>query len=156
MISDRDAEMVREMYARRRRFAAVVGRADVDPDDLLHEAWARTLSARSLDSLDNPGAYLRKAIVNLAAGTRRRRARYQRALIRLGPAEDGPTRYPSDVQDLLRLAPRDRAVLYLRDIEGRGYDEVSEIVGRPQSTCRVIASRARKNLGDMLEQEDER
>ena len=112
-----------------------------------------TLATRSIDSLDNPGAYVRRAIVNLAAGTRRRRARYQRALIRLGPPEDAVPSYPSDVEELLLLAPRDRAVLYLRDIEGLAYEEVAEIVGRPASTCRVIASRARKRLAAILDEE---
>ena len=154
MTAEHDAETVRELYVPLRRFAAVVGRADVDPDDLLHDAWARTLAARPLASIENPGAYVRRTIVNLAAGTRRRRARYQRALIRIGPVESPPEAYPSDMQDLLRLDPRDRAVLYLRDIEGLSYEEVGEIVGRPEATCRVIASRARKKLGDLLSEED--
>ena len=40
--------------------------------------------------------------------------------------------------------------------EGLDYGDVAEIVGRPAATCRVIASRARKKLGAMLDEEETR
>ena len=57
----RDAEVFDALYPALRRFAAVVGGLEVDPDDLVQEAVARALRRGPLGELDNPGAYLRRA-----------------------------------------------------------------------------------------------
>jgi len=80
-----EARLFERLYGPLRRFAAVVGPIEVDPDDLLQEAVARVLQHRRLTDLDEPGAYLRRTIVNLAANDRRRFARMRRALTRMGP-----------------------------------------------------------------------
>ena len=62
---------LRELYGSLRRFAAVIGKWDVDPDDLVQEAYARVLR-RSEDDIDDLGPYLRRTIVNLATDERRK------------------------------------------------------------------------------------
>jgi DNA-directed RNA polymerase specialized sigma24 family protein len=69
-VSDDDA-LFAAIYPGLRRWAAVCGPAEVDPDDLVQEAVARTLRTHALSDLDDAGAYLRRAIVNLAANHRR-------------------------------------------------------------------------------------
>ena len=64
---DEESQLFAELYGPLRRFAAVVGPIEVDPDDLLQEAVARVLRRRRLTDLDQPGAYLRRTIVNLAS-----------------------------------------------------------------------------------------
>src|SRR5688572_13795557 len=61
-----DVEVLRAIYPGLRRFAAAWAPLEVDPDDLLQEAIARTLAAGPLARLDNPGAYLRTVIANVA------------------------------------------------------------------------------------------
>jgi hypothetical protein len=63
-----DLPALRELYPSLRRFAAVVGRADVDPDDLVQEAFTRLLVSRRREDVRDLGAYLRRTIVNLASG----------------------------------------------------------------------------------------
>src|SRR5438270_8107079 len=109
---DRDAVLFAELYPGLRRFAAVTSDGSDDPDDLVQEAVARTLRRQSLSSLDHPGAYLRQAIVHLASNRRRSLARGRLALVHLDSRPEGRSaEYTSDLSDLLRLAPSDRALL---------------------------------------------
>jgi RNA polymerase sigma-70 factor (ECF subfamily) len=153
-------EMVFErLYAGLRRFAAVVAPPEQDPDDLVQEAVSRVLRRRSLSSLENPGAYLRRSIVNLASNERRRLGRWRRARVRAArpPADDAqPAAYPSDLDDLLRLPPDTRAALWLVDVEGRGFDEVAELLGCSRDAAKARASRARRALRQSITEEEER
>lgn len=157
-LGDDQAAVITDLYRSLRRFAGVVGPIEVDPDDLVQEALVRTLRVTSLSDLDNPGAYLRRVIVNLASSHRRRFARRRRALSRWWASESDSIQpvYPSDVADLLRLGPRERAVLFLHDVEGYSFQEVAEILGMTDTALRVMASRARRKLHELLREEAER
>ena len=102
---------VAELYVPLRRFAAVVGPVDSEPDDLVQEAFVRAMRLRPLDEYDNLGAYLRRVILSLAIN-QRRRASIGRRVIEQWRHSRGdvvqPT-YPSDLADLLRLSPDARA-----------------------------------------------
>ena len=65
---------LRELYEPLRRFAAVIGRWDVDPDDLVQDAFAKVLTCDPGD-IRELGPYLRRIIVNLATDERRRSTR---------------------------------------------------------------------------------
>ena len=69
-----EAELFRQLYPGLRSFAGVVRPVGMDADDLVQEAVARTLAVRRLDSLDTPVAYLRTAMVRIAANARARGA----------------------------------------------------------------------------------
>ena len=144
---DEESRLFAELYGPLRRFAAVVGPIEVDPDDLLQEAVARVLRRRRLTDLAEPGAYLRKTIVNLASNQRRSFARERRALVRFGasvqPVGDV---YPSDLNELLGLSPRERAVLYLSEVEGYRYSEIGDLLGCSEAAARKRAMRARRHL----------
>lgn len=144
---DEESRLFAELYPSLRRFAAVVGPVEVDPNDLVQEAVAQLLARRRLTDLDNPGAYLRRAIVHLASNHRRRLAIRRRALPRLvGDATSTVDAYPSDLAELGRLSPGDRAVLYLTAVEGRSYAEVGRLLGCSEATARKRGSRARHRL----------
>ncbi len=153
-IDDQDRELVRELYPSLRRFAAVVGPAEVEPDDLVQEALVRVLERTTLSALDSPSAYLRRSIYNLAANHRRSFLRRRRALSRLGSPQSAQPEYPSDVDDLLHLSPKARAVLYLTEIEGRPFAEIAELLGVSEAAARKAASRARTRLYQVLSEEE--
>lgn len=135
------------LYPRLRRLAAVAAPLEVDPDDLVQDALVRVLRRGSLARLDDPGAYLATVIVNLASNSRRGLGRRRRAFVRhgAGAAEELPA-YPSDLADLERLAPGERALLFLVDVEGWGYAEVAPVLGCSEDAARQRASRARRRL----------
>jgi RNA polymerase sigma factor (sigma-70 family) len=150
--ADEDQHLFTELYPALRRFAAVVAPDDLDPDDLLQEAVARTLRGGPLHRLDAPGAYLRTAMANLASNHDRSRGRERRAHLRVAASieDDQRPSYPSDLDDLSSLTPADRAVLYLAEVERLPLDEVARIVGTSTTNVRARASRARRRLARAL------
>jgi RNA polymerase sigma-70 factor (ECF subfamily) len=144
---DEESRLFGELYPHLRRFAAVVGPIEVDPDDLVQEAVARVLRRQRLFDLDDPGAYLRRTILNLASNQRRHFAVQRRAVARLlssaGALADS---YPSDLAELLRLPAQERAVLYLSEVEGYRYAEVGRMLGCTEAAARKRALRARRRL----------
>lgn len=139
------------IYPGLRRFAAVVGPTEVDPDDLLQEAAARVLKRGSLCDLDEPVAYLKRTIINLASNHRRTLGRARTALSRMvSSREPRSDTYPSDLADLMTLPPHERAVLYLTEVEGYRYAEVAEILGCSEEAARKRAMRGRRRLQIVL------
>jgi RNA polymerase sigma-70 factor (ECF subfamily) len=144
---------VAELYVPLRRFAAVVGPTDCEPDDLVQEAFVRAMRIRPLSEYDNLGAYLRRVILSLAINQRRRATIGRRVVDRwrAGRTEAVEPAYPSDLADLLRLSPDARAVLWLVDVEGLPFREVAAIVDCSEATARARAMRARRVLRLALE-----
>lgn len=149
-----ESRLFSQLYPGLRRFAAVVGPIEVDPDDLLQEAIARVLRHHRLTELNEPGPYLRRTIVNLAANQRRQFARMHRALGRLQagvtPARDP---YPSDLAELMELSPCERAVLYLAEVDGYRYAEIGRMLGCSEVAARKRALRARRRLHAVIVRE---
>lgn len=129
-----DFEIFERDYQPLRRFAAVVADADIDPDDLVHDALVATLQRHRLSELDQPWAYLKRAIVNIAANRRRRAGRFRALLPRLASVDEIQDHYPSDLSTLEQLTPTDRAVVYLADVEGLPHDVIASELGRTSGT----------------------
>lgn len=143
-----DGELFAASYPALRRFAAVVAPLDLDPDDLLQEAVARALRTGPLTRLDHPVAYLRRTMVNLSANHNRSRGRERRATARIAATQTTDTEmsYPSDLAELERLAPGDRAALYLADVERLPLAEVADALGTNGPAARARVVRARRRL----------
>jgi len=149
-----DTDLIRDLYPQLRRFAAVVGPSELDPDDLVQEALVKVIRRQPLGALEHPSAYLWKVMNNLATDHRRRLRRRRRALSRIGPPEPEFPCYPSDLDDLERLTPRARSVLYLREVDRYSYAEIAEMLDGKESSLRRTASRARHRLRKSLREED--
>ena len=84
-LGERERELIGELYPSLRRFASAVRPPGEDGNDLVQEALLRTIRSKgSLMGLDNPGAYVRRTIVNLAKDLQRSEARRQTAWSTLG------------------------------------------------------------------------
>lgn len=144
----RDGVLFEELYPALRRFAAVVGSVEVDPDDLLQEALVRVLSRSHLCDLDYPAAYLRRVIVNTASNHRRHAGVVRKGWSRIVASERLVTKdaYPSDMSDLQSLKPAERAVLYLSEVEGYRYAEIAEMLHCTEAAARKRAMRGRRRL----------
>jgi DNA-directed RNA polymerase specialized sigma24 family protein len=152
-IGEEDRELIRDLYPSLCRFAAIVGSPETEPEDLVQESLYRALRRGTLTGLEHPTAYLRRSILNLVANERRGLLRLRGALSRLNPQAGGDDCYPSDVGDLLNLPPQARAVMFLREVEGRSFAEIAEAVGCRESTARATAARARRKLHQILSEE---
>lgn len=146
-----DEDVFRPLYPAMRRFAAVAAPVDVEPEDLLQDALVQTLRRHKLGDLDDPASYLRKAMLNLASNHRRRSGTRWRALQFLaGSSATVEESYPSDLSELSWLSPRQRAVLYLSEVEGYPFASVAQMVGCSEPAARMSASRARRRLREAL------
>jgi RNA polymerase sigma-70 factor, ECF subfamily len=150
-IEEWERELITSLYPSLRRIAAVAGSFDVEPDDLVQEALMHTLRRGPLSDLDNPLAFLRKTIVNLASNQRRSLSRRRNALGRLSFEESKWPSYPADIEAILDLPPRQRAILYLVEVEGVPYAEAAEQLGITTEAARMLAKRARKRARAALE-----
>ena len=143
-IEDGERELITALYPALRRIAAVAGSVEIEPDDLVQEALVRILRKGSISDLDNPLAYLQKAIVNLASNQRRSLGRRRKAVARLSVEESWSPSYPADIEAILDLPPKHRAILYLVEVEGVPYAEAADQLGMTTMAARAMASRARE------------
>lgn len=153
-LDDRERNLIAELYPSLRRFASAVRPPGEDGNDLVQEALLRTIRSKgSLVDLDNPSAYVRRTIVNLAKDLHRSEARRRRAWAKLGA--DSPTvpHYSWELEELRSVSPKARATLYLRIIEGWPYAEIARMLGCSQTSARVAASRGRRQLEAALSEE---
>ncbi|MDY7099774.1 MAG: sigma-70 family RNA polymerase sigma factor [Actinomycetota bacterium] len=151
-----DRALFARLYPDLRRWAAVVGDDDMEPDDLVQEALARTLARGPLADLDDAGAYVRQVVVRLASDTRRGLGRRRRAVDRLDRPGADVQAFPSDLSELHRLAPLDRAVVYLTAVEGYTHAEAAAQLDLSHAAARLRSSRPRRRLRRALEKEDQR
>ena len=147
--------IIEALYASLRRFAAVVAPADLEPDDLLQEALVSVLRRHSLSDLDYPAAYVRKTILNAARAHNRSRGRWRTAMTTSAAPATGSTSpgYPSDLHELLRLPPRERAALYLHEVEGYRFLEIGHMLGCSEGAAKKASSRGRTRLSAALRAE---
>ena len=150
-IEEGERELITALYPALRRIAAVAGSVDIEPDDLVQEALVRTLRKGTISDLDDPLAYLRKTIVNLASNQRRSLGRRRKAVARLSTEEGWLPSYPAEIEAILDLPPKHRAILYLVEVEGVPYAEAADQLGMTAVAARAIASRARKKARLALE-----
>ncbi len=145
-------ERLREQYEPLRRFAAVIGRWDVEPDDLVQEAYAKVLMKHPSEIRDL-APYLRRMVVNLATDERRRVGRAATFAPKLATDGASVDSYPSDLSDLLGLPARVRALLYMVEVEGQQIGPAAEAVGMSSGNARVALLRARRRLRAELSEE---
>ena len=132
------------------RVAYLIVGSEPVAEELVQEAFLR-LHQRFAE-VDNPGGYLRVALVRLCVKTNRRRTAerelLERSADRVAPADHEIDEMWAAVQ---RLRPERRAVLVLRYYEDLPHEEIARIVGCPVVTVRTRVRRAlaelRKELG---------
>lgn len=148
-------QIVDQLYPSLHRFSAVVAPSDLEPDDLLQEALVAVLRSHRLSALDHPAAYLRKAIMSVAVSHNRTMGRRRTAMARYGASATPVVLpvYPSDLTELLALPPRERASLYLHEVEGFRYAEVAEMLGCSEAAAKKAGARGRRHLVKILEAE---
>ncbi|MGW0806507.1 SigE family RNA polymerase sigma factor [Nonomuraea sp. NPDC002799] len=141
-------EFVRERQQALMRTAYLLTGDAPQAEDLLQTVFMRTARHwRKLADSGNPEAYVRKALVNEHISWRRRR---RVETLTASPPETWAHPDPGDEslrrmalrQALLRLTPRQRAVLVLRFYEDRSVDETAGLLGCSPGTVKSQTSHA--------------
>ena len=126
--------------------------ADLEAEDVVQEALIKAW--RKLGSLRDEaafGAWLTRIVAN-AAVSRARRRRFFEPIDGVAVAVAGASLDDRiDVQRLLvRLAPRQRAVLHLTAIEGMTDHEIGDALGISKSSVRAHRLRGRRRMAEMV------
>ncbi len=107
---------------------------------------------------DDPGAWVRRVVVNLATSALRRRSREARAVARLAlrrqPEAQDPPAADDDFWHAVRALPRRQAqCVALRYLEDRTVNEIAAVLQIAPPTVRVHLHTARSTLADQLGEE---
>jgi len=101
------------------------------------------------DDIDEPRAYLRRAVVNASTDVHRRRAKDRRL-----PREPEPVTAIPEVDEtwavLVRLPVRQRTVVVLHFYEDQSLADIGRLLGRPAATVRSDLRRALSTLRSQL------
>jgi RNA polymerase sigma-70 factor, ECF subfamily len=126
--------------------------------DLAHEALARAYRDwRTVGSLDRPGAWVRRVVINLTVDAHRRSARETLAVARMDPH---PVSVAVDLTDeafwvaVRALPERQRAAVALFYIEDLAVADIAEILGVAPGTVKTSLFMARRSLAVTLGAEE--
>ena len=106
-----------------------------------HERW---------ETIEEPVAYLRRAVVNLVKDGQRRRYRRRDRHVPLGPQVSLPPEVDETWTEVARLTGVQRVVVVLHYYEDLSLTEVAELLARPAATVRSDHRRALDNLRKAL------
>lgn len=131
----------------------VTGNA-AEADDIVQETFARCIDAELPPGEENGRRYLFRVASNLATDRWRRAAR-QDSLIREMSVLAATTAAPAMpdgelVQTFEALKPRERALLWLAYVEGESHESIAHALQLRRSSIKVLLSRARGRLRDLL------
>jgi len=150
-VADRAAVLIEDLYAREYRglvrLAFVLVDTDAEAEEVVQEAFAKLLVRWS--SVRNPGAYLRRSVLNGCRDVQRRRATRRAHPDEPEVAVDPVTDH---VLDAVRaLAPKRRAVVVLRFYEDLSIDQIAEVLRTRPGTVKSLLHRALKDLEKVVE-----
>ena len=140
------------------RTAALLAGSRADGEDLLQSALERLLRHwRQIDR--DPENYVRRTLYNLAADGWRRQRVQQRKAVLFEPAPPADPATAVDLRDavvrvLVRLPPRQRAVLVLRYFEQLSEAETAEALGCSVGTVKSATARGLARLREMTASAD--
>lgn len=153
-------ELIDAHQARLFRVALAICGDPHTAEEAVADAVARCWPALSRSGVDDPGAYLRRTVVNVLHGRFRRLAVERRARERrngdgrgdLDAAVDMAAR-DAVLRALRELPERQRAVVVLRFYEGLSEAEIATELGMPAGTVKSTAARASARLRVLLEED---
>ncbi|MCG7381011.1 sigma-70 family RNA polymerase sigma factor [Paenibacillus sp. ACRRY] len=163
---------VGELYLRYKAYAFSIAYrmlgSVVEAEDVVQDCFAG-LQSKSDEVIRNPKSYIAKLVVNrslnLLNSARNQREHYVGEWLPepIGDAVDLPEQTYEQKEMisyaylvlLERLTPVERAVFVLREAFQYEYREIADWLGKTESNCRQIFSRARRNLPDHLPDKDQ-
>lgn len=129
-------------------------------EDLAQEAMiAAHRDWRRIGTLDRPGAWVRRVVVNRAASMYHRRRAELRAIARLGPLRGvPPARLDAESHEfweaVRRLPHRQAQAVALHYLDELSVTEIADVLGCAENTVKVHLHRGRVALAERLRLEE--
>ena len=143
------ADLHRERYPAMVRLATLLIDSQEIAEEVVQDCFVR-LHPR-FDTLDDPVAYLRSAVVNACRSTGRRRT-LERAHLRAERPMVAELGADEILDALAGLPPRQRAALVLRFYEDLSGDQIADVLGCRPGTVKSLISRGLARLREVVEQ----
>jgi RNA polymerase sigma-70 factor (sigma-E family) len=144
-------DLYRDANAKMTRLAWLIVGSRAVAEEVTHDAFLTVY--QRWESIENPGAYLRRTVVHGCIGWRRRSDHESRLLATIGePPPSGDPAADAMWDQIQRLPPDRRAVVVLRYWADLPHADIAALLGCPTSTVR---SRLHRALAD-LRKETER
>jgi RNA polymerase sigma-70 factor (sigma-E family) len=129
------------------RLAFLLTGGDPAAEELVHDAFLAV--HRHWDRIDNPGGYLRTAVVNACRTHQRRRAAREQAPVR---AVSSTVDAPDELSDAIgKLPERQRTALVLRYYGDLPDAEIAELLGCGVPAVKSLLHRALETLREVIE-----
>jgi RNA polymerase sigma-70 factor (sigma-E family) len=137
-------------YLQMVRLAHLLTGSNEAGEEVVQDAFAQAF--KRFDQLDNPGAYVRRSVVNGCHSWHRRRGSEHRALQRSAPRVEVQHSVANELGDALDALPfRQRAALVLRFYEDRSTEGIAEALGCRPGTAKSLVSRGLQQLREVIE-----
>lgn len=148
-------------YAELRNYIAFKFKSNYqDADDITQDAFQNILSAKNIENLENPKAYLYQTANNLALNRIRKQKRHNEYIKHLDESrvdELTPERNTSAYKDLIRLEKalaqlpvKYRRTFLLSRVQEKSYKEISDELNIAESTVEKHIIKTLKHLRDQL------
>jgi len=154
---ERFADLVRRQHHRFAHLAYMLCGDRTQAEDVVAEAYARVWPKFRKDRVDDPNAYVRRAVVNQIRGGFRRRLLERREEARQAVDRRVTICPESSVDDwellgpaLLQLPVTQRAVVVLRFLEDLSEDDTAMVLGLKPGTVKSRCSRGLEQLRRLL------
>lgn len=136
-----------------RAASAILGDVQ-EAEDVVQETFMKCLEKHPVfENGEHARAWLLRVAVNRCKSRLRSPWRRLRApLLESYPAPEPQQRAAAEA--VLRLSPKERAVVHLHYYEGYKTAEIAALTGEPEGTVRSRLSRARAHLKDILKEEE--
>lgn len=149
---DETPESFEDTYRRCRpglvRLAHLVTGSATLAEDVVHDAFIGL--ARHRAKVSDPGAYLRRSVVNLSTNVHRRATRERRHLRTVTEQVVEPVEIDDTWQLVQQLPPRQRAVLVLRFYLDLSEAETARVLGCRPGTVKSSTARALSKLKEQM------
>lgn len=152
------AEGFLELYGREfapmLRLAFVTLGSNAMAEDVVHDAFVEVF--RRWEDVREPGAYMRRAVLNRCTSVLRRRQveRRHAASTRLRDMEWHDSDSLAITAALGRLSPRQRAAVHMRFVEGLSEDAIAEILDCRPGTVKSLLARSRSTMRKAIEHDN--
>lgn len=154
-------QLVRRYHRRLVGLAYALCGSRSDAEDIVADAYARAWPRLARGKVDDPAAYLRRAVVNGSVSWRRhhflvRREELRRRVAPEPPASDELAGSRSELWSALQSLPLgQRQVIALRFIEDLSEAETADVLGIPAGTVKSRTARALATLRSVLPEEQD-
>jgi len=141
-----------ELFERERAgmvgLAYLVTGSNAVAEEIAHDAFINVYER--WERLDNPGAYLRRCVVNAAIRAKQRHAHGERLAVVAAPGEEYTAEFDTTLDLVRGLAPRARALVVLRYYDQLSIEEIADVLDIPAGTVKSGLHRALNQLREVL------